>query len=59
MQPDIVVVNLGVNDTGARGTSTTPGYAGYGAKIDYLMALLGDRPVLWTTSRARSSPRAA
>ncbi len=48
IQPDAVVVNLGINDTLTAGTSTTPGYADYGAKIDDFMALIGNRPVLWT-----------
>jgi lysophospholipase L1-like esterase len=49
--PDVVVTNLGVNDTGVRGSATTPGSAGYDEKIDWFMELLpADTPVLWTTS---------
>ena len=48
VQPDVYVVNLGVNDTAAPGTATTPGFVGYPKKIDDFLALLGNRPVLWT-----------
>jgi lysophospholipase L1-like esterase len=48
VKPDVYVVNLGINDTVAPGTATTPGYFGYAKKIDDFLALLGNRPVLWT-----------
>lgn len=49
VQPDVVVNDLGINDTAFLGTTTTPGYAGYSAKIDYMMNLLpAGKPVLWT-----------
>jgi lysophospholipase L1-like esterase len=46
--PDAIVINLGVNDAGLEGTATSPGYAGYDEKIDWLMERTGDVPVLWT-----------
>jgi hypothetical protein len=47
--PDGYVVDLGINDTVAPGTATTPGYADYGQKIDLLMRLLpASKPVWWT-----------
>jgi lysophospholipase L1-like esterase len=49
VDPNAVVNNLGINDTGALGTSTTPGYAHYGQKVDWFMALIPrTKPVLWT-----------
>lgn len=46
---DVYVVDLGVNDTAILGDATSTGYAWYGLKIDWLMALLpAARPVLWT-----------
>jgi hypothetical protein len=46
--PDVIVNDLGVNDTSQAGQLTTPGYDHYGQKIDWFMALTGGRPVLWT-----------
>ena len=47
--PDGFVVDLGINDTLSPGTATTPGYAAYGQKIDWLMRLLPTtKPVWWT-----------
>ena len=57
IRPDAYVVNLGINDTATPGSSTTPGYADYGKKVDYLMALLGNRPVLWTNLPCRVEPK--
>lgn len=48
LQPDAYVVNLGINDAFSPGTATTRGYASYGEKIDWLMALFAAKPVLWT-----------
>ena len=48
VRPDAYVVDLGINDTGTLGTSTTPGYADYGTKVDWLLASLGNVPVFWT-----------
>jgi hypothetical protein len=45
---DAYVVDLGINDTAAPGTPTSRGYAGYPAKIDWMMHLFGGKPVLWT-----------
>ena len=45
---DAYVVNLGANDIGVPGTDSSPGYAQYPAKIDWLMQLLGGKPVFWT-----------
>jgi lysophospholipase L1-like esterase len=57
VEPDAYVVNLGINDTVKRGTPTTPGYADYGKKIDYLMELLGNRPVFWTNLPCKVEPK--
>jgi hypothetical protein len=57
VHPDAYVVNLGVNDTAQLGTATTQGYAGYENKIDYFLALLGNRPVLWTNLPCRIEPK--
>jgi lysophospholipase L1-like esterase len=46
--PDAIVINLGVNDAESEGTATSPGYAAYDEKIDWLMERTGDVPVLWT-----------
>ena len=47
--PDGFVVNLGINDTSFVGAATGPGYAAYGAKIDWLMHLLpAAKPVWWS-----------
>jgi hypothetical protein len=48
VRPDAYVVDLGINDTDKSGTDTSLGYSDYGKKVDSLMGLLGDRPVLWT-----------
>ena len=48
VQPDVWVVDLGINDANRPGTPTSPGYSNYGAKIDWLMNLLGSTPVVWT-----------
>ena len=45
---DAYVVDLGINDTAALGTPTSRGYAGYPAKIDWMMHLFAGKPVLWT-----------
>jgi hypothetical protein len=46
---DALVTNLGINDTDVLGSATTPGYADYGRKIDWLMKLLPKgKPVFWT-----------
>ena len=57
VRPDAYVVNLGVNDTNELGTATTPGYADYGEKVDYLMARFGDRPVFWTNLPCKIEPK--
>jgi hypothetical protein len=48
LDADAIVTELGINDTAAQGTATTPGYASYGEKIDWFMRLVGDTPVFWT-----------
>ena len=48
LDADAIVNDLGINDTLSEGTAGTPGYAGYGAKIDWFMGLVGDKPVFWT-----------
>ncbi len=45
---DVIVSNLGINDTMSAGTATTPGYTSYGRKIDWFMNLVGTTPVMWT-----------
>jgi hypothetical protein len=45
---DAIVNDLGINDTYAPGTATTPGYSQYDQKIDWFMDLVGGKPVLWT-----------
>jgi hypothetical protein len=49
VKPAAVVTDLGVNDALAAGTETTVGYSFYAQKIDWLMALLPNVPVLWST----------
>jgi hypothetical protein len=56
VQPDAYVIDLGINDTKVPGTATTPGYAGYAAKIDWLLASLGDVPVTWSTLPCKIEP---
>jgi hypothetical protein len=49
VSPDVIVSNLGVNDTVTGGTASTPGAARYDEKIDWFMELVPrDTPVLWT-----------
>jgi lysophospholipase L1-like esterase len=48
VEADVLVVNLGVNDTASPGTATTQGYLAYPQKIDWFMALAEGRPVVWT-----------
>ena len=48
-EPDVYVVDLGINDALNPGRETSPGYGHYGAKIDWMMRLLpAAKPVLWT-----------
>jgi hypothetical protein len=57
--PDGYVVDLGINDTVAPGTATTPGYADYAQKIDWLMRLLPpSKPVWWTNLPCAIEPTA-
>lgn len=50
VDPDAIVVNLGVNDTKSPGEEDTVGYYKYGKKIDWFMSKLpADTPVFWTT----------
>ena len=58
MHPDAYVVDLGVNDTAEPGTATGPGYADYGAKIDWLLQVLGPVPVYWSNLPCRIEPAA-
>jgi lysophospholipase L1-like esterase len=49
VQPDAIVISLGINDTFGRGNASSPGYSEYAKKIDWLMNLLPRRtPVFWT-----------
>jgi hypothetical protein len=56
VRPDVFVVNLGINDAVRSGTETSPGYAAYGAKIDWLMSLLGSTAVVWTNLPCKAEP---
>ncbi len=56
--PDVIVNDLGINDTDQAGALTTPGYLHYAQKIDWFMALTGDRPVLWTNLPCSLEPLA-
>jgi hypothetical protein len=55
---DVIVNDLGINDTATSGTATTPGYAYYGQKIDWFMELVGGKPVLWTNLPCAIEPPA-
>jgi len=49
VDPDVVVVNLGVNDAPIIGTPTGLGYGNYAAKIDWLMSQFPvGVPIIWT-----------
>lgn len=57
INPDVVVTDLGVNDTTTSGTATTPGYGNYGQKIDWFMRLIpSNKPVLWTNLPCNQLP---
>jgi len=56
VRPDVWIVDLGINDTVGPGTAGSPGFANYGDKIDWLMHLLGDVPVLWTNLPCKAEP---
>jgi lysophospholipase L1-like esterase len=58
VEPDVVVVNLGVNDTSAPGTRTSQGYASYDTKIDAFIRLLPTVPIIWTNLPCRVEPPA-
>jgi hypothetical protein len=58
VQSNAYVVDLGIIDTAAPGDATTPGYAFYGQKIDWLMALLGSARVYWTNLPCAIEPPA-
>jgi GDSL-like Lipase/Acylhydrolase family len=58
VRPDVWVVDLGINDASRPGTPTSPGYSNYGAKIDWLMNLLGSTPVVWTNLPCKIEPSA-
>lgn len=45
--PEVYVLNLGVNDA-TKPHAKGHGYGAYPAKIDWLLGLLGGRPVYWT-----------
>jgi len=55
-QPDAWVIDLGINDALALGTETTPGYAWYGLKIDWLMRQLGGKRALWSNLPCKIEP---
>jgi lysophospholipase L1-like esterase len=57
VQPDVIVVNLGINDAMEEGTATSPGYADYDAKVDWFMELTDEVPVLWTNLPCALEPQ--
>jgi hypothetical protein len=56
VRPEVWVIDLGINDAARLGTATSPGYSSYGAKIDWLMNLLGSTPVVWTNLPCKIEP---
>lgn len=56
VRADAYVVDLGINDTTTPGTATSPGYADYGAKIDWLMRQIGSIPVYWSNLPCKIEP---
>jgi hypothetical protein len=58
VHPDAIVLDLGINDAIQLGTATTTGYASYGEKIDWLVALLPDVPIFWTNLPCSLEPSA-
>jgi hypothetical protein len=56
VHPDVFVIDLGINDTVSPGDGTGVGYKNYGAKIDWLLSLLGSTPVLWTNLPCKIEP---
>jgi hypothetical protein len=56
--PAAIVTDLGINDALVSGTETSVGYSFYAQKIDWLMALLPNRPVLWSTLPCSLEPSA-
>ena len=60
VQPDVILIELGINDTDRPGTVTTTGYAAYGQKINWLLNLLPmGVPVLWSNLPCALEPVAA
>jgi hypothetical protein len=57
IRPDAYVIALGINDTAYPGTTTSPGYANYGTKIDWLLHSIGSTPVYWTNLPCAIEPR--
>jgi hypothetical protein len=55
---DAYVVDLGINDTSGPGSPTGRGYAGYPAKIDWMMRLFAGKPVFWTNLPCALEPHA-
>jgi lysophospholipase L1-like esterase len=59
VQPDALVVNLGINDSLDVGTATTQGYGNYAQKIDWFMNLIpSSTPVFWTNLPCSLEPPA-
>ena len=57
VKPDVVVVNLGINDAKILGTSSTKGYSYYGQKIDWLMQKMPiGKKVLWSNLPCNLEP---
>ncbi len=57
VKPDLVVVNLGINDAKYIGTSSTIGYSYYGQKIDWLMQKMPiGKKVIWTNLPCNLEP---
>jgi hypothetical protein len=55
---DMIVNDLGINDTKEQGSATTPGYSHYDQKIDWFMSLVNGKRVLWTNLPCAIEPAA-
>jgi hypothetical protein len=53
---DAYVVDLGINDTLSPDDALSVGYSHYPMKIDWLMRLFGNKPVLWTNLPCEIEP---
>jgi lysophospholipase L1-like esterase len=59
VQPNAIVIAVGINDTFTLGSESSPGYSEYAKKIDWFMNLLPSKPpVLWTNLPCEIEPPA-